>query len=43
MTVKLDKEEARQGERRFFQQRVFWISTIAAAVALFAAFFFFWS
>lgn len=41
MTVKLDKTEARQSERRLFQTRVFWISIIAAAVALFAIYFFF--
>ncbi|WP_277419637.1 hypothetical protein [Marinicauda algicola] len=40
MTVKLDKTEARQGEKRFFQQRVLYISLAAAAVILFLAFFF---
>ncbi|WP_158272132.1 hypothetical protein [Marinicauda salina] len=34
MTVKLDREDARQGEKREFQQRIFLLSTIGAAAAL---------
>lgn len=41
MTVKLKKTEARQGEKRFFQQRVLVISVAAAAIALLGAFFIF--
>ena len=41
MTVKLKKTEARQGEKRFFQQRVLVISIVAAAVILIGAFFVF--
>lgn len=41
MTVKLKKTEARQGEKRFFQQRVLVISLIVAAIALFGLYFFF--
>ena len=35
MTVKMDKEEARQSEGRDSQKRTLYISTIAAAVLLF--------
>ena len=43
MTVKMKKDEARQGENRSFQQRTLLISTLVGAVALIGIYFFFFA